>query len=284
MIPSISFKPIHFQMSLVLLFLAGLYYPFFETMVAAWNSNPNYSHGYFIPVIAVFMIYSMREELKRLQVSPSNWGLLLVVLGLMQLVVAKIAAEYFLQRTSMIVVLFGLALFLAGRAFTKKISLPLLYLIFMIPIPAIIWNKFAFPMQLFASTTSEHIIRMLGIPILREGNVLHLANTSLEVVDACSGIRSLTSLLALSGAFAFLCPLSRPRKWALFLSAGPIAIFVNIVRLSFTAILASRYGDETAKGFLHEVSGWVTFLLGLAILIGIYALLANRKSGNVPKA
>ena len=256
-------------------FLA-LYFPFILTMEHDWRINDNFSHGYLIPLIAGYMIYWRREEFRENAFSPSNWGILLVGLGLLQLVIAKIGMEYFLQRTSMIIVLFGIALFLFGRSITKQLSFPLIYLIFMIPIPAIIWNNFAFPMQLFASSITETVIHAIGIPVYREGNVIHLVETSLEVVDACSGLRSLTSMLALSAAIAYFSNLGIARKWTIFLSAVPIAIFVNVVRLTGTAILASRYGSQVAQGFLHDFSGWLTFVVGLAILWCINLLLSRK--------
>ena len=146
----------------------------------------------------------------------------------------------------------------------------------MIPIPAIIWNSFAFPMQLFASSVTETVIRAFGIPVYREGNIINLAETTLEVVDACSGLRSLTSMLALSAAIAYFSNLPITRKWIIFLSAVPIAIFVNVVRLTATAALASRYGSEVAQGFLHDFSGWLTFVFGLAMLLGINTLLTRK--------
>lgn len=273
-------KPIYLQIwSLFALFII-LYFPFVRTMVEDWNMNDNYSHGYFIPWVSAFMVYTMRREIREVIISPSNIGLPLIILGLIQLTLANIGSEYFLQRTSMIPVLFGLSLFLVGKPFTKKVSIPVLYLIFMIPIPAIIWNQVAFPMKLFSSALSEKIIQTVGIPILREGNILHLANTTLEVIDACSGLRSLTSMLALSTAFAYLSRHSLARKWVLFLSAIPIAILVNVVRLTITAGLANRFGEEIALGFLHELSGWVTFALGLAMLIGVHFLLSRARRVN----
>ena len=154
----------------------------------------------------------------------------------------NLGAELFLMRTSMIITLAGIIAFSFGTAMLKAVAVPLCYLIMMIPIPAIIWNKIAFPLQLFAAGISSEAISMIGIPVFREGNILHLANTSLEVVDACSGIRSLTSLLALTGAFAFLTHVSQWKKWVIFLSAIPIAVAANVLRLTITGMLAAWVG------------------------------------------
>ena len=132
-------------------------------------------------------------------------------------------------------------------------------------------------MQLFGSYLTEQVVRFIGIPIFREGNVLHLAETTLEVVAACSGLRSLVTMFALAGALTFFSPLSTSRKWVLFFAAAPIAIFANIVRLTGTAMLASIYGGDVAQGFLHDFSGIVVFVLGLALLVGTNALLAKRQ-------
>jgi len=240
-----------------------------------WLENDNYSHGFFIPLISLYMIYAMREQFQNLRLDPLNIGLLVVLAGLGQLILATTGSEFFLQRTSMIPVLLGVCLFLFGIAYTKKLLVPIGYLLFMIPLPAIIWNKIAFPMQLFSTALTEKVVKILHIPVFRQGNILHLAQTTLEVVDACSGLRSLMTMFALSAALAWFADFSTPKKWFLFFMAAPIAIFANTIRLTFTAILASSYGSAIAEGFLHEFSGMVTFFIGLAMLVGINKLLGK---------
>jgi len=251
----------HLQLGLLLLAFLALYYPFIQTLVHDWDINDNYSQGYFIPFVSGFMIWSLRRELAAVELKPSNWGIALVALGLLQLFIAKVGSEYFLQRTSMIVVLFGISFFLFGGRLTKAVWLPLAYLIYMIPIPAIIWNRIAFPMQLFASALTEGVVQLIGIPILREGNVLHLAQTSLEVVDACSGLRSLVNILGLAVGLGFLMNKAAWKRWALFLAAFPIAIIVNIIRLTATAVLASRYGGDASPAASCTTSrgGWFSW-------------------------
>lgn len=263
--------------SLVAVFAALLllYWPFLQTLVLAWETNDDYSHGYFIPVVALYMVFSMRKELSNLQTRSNLTGMFVILAGLSLLVVAKVGSELFLQRFSLIIVLLGIVLFLLGAGYCRKLALPVLYLIFMIPLPSILWNKIAFPMQLFGSYLTEQIIYAIGIPVYREGNVLHLAETTLEVVAACSGLRSLVTMFALGGAFAFFSALSPLKKTILFFSAAPIAIFANIVRLTSTAILASRYGSEVAHGFLHDFSGILIFVLGLMLLVLVNNILSR---------
>jgi len=260
----------------ILAALIGLYYPVLVAMAHDWSTNDNYSHGFFIPLISGYMIYAMKEELRQLPLRPVNGGVLLFVVGLGQLYVARVGSEYFLQRTSIILVLLGIVLFLLGKAITRKLSVPILYLLFMVPLPAILWNKIAFPMQLYSSAITEKVIQLVGIPVFREGNVLHLAQTTLEVVDACSGLRSLTTMFALSAALAWFSNYATWKKCALFFAAAPIAIFANIVRLTGTAGLASVYGEKVAQGFLHEFSGFFTFVFGLMLLVLTNKLLHGR--------
>ncbi len=263
---------------IVLVSVFFLYYQVIVSLFHDWRVNDDYSHGFFIPLVSGYMIYGMRHELKEMVLRPVNWGLAIFLLGLVQLYVASVGAEYFLQRTSLILVLLGCSLFLLGSQITKRLLLPIGYLLFMMPLPTIIWNKIAFPIQLFASAITEEIVRSLGIPIFREGNILHLANTTLEVVSACSGLRSLVTMFALSAALTMFSSLNIGKKWVLFFAAAPIAVIANILRLSGTAVLASRYGEEVAQGFLHDISGMVVFVLGLAMLICVNALLTKTST------
>ncbi len=250
--------------SLVLIFFF-LYHKAIAKLVSDWYVDPNFSHGFLIPFVALYMVWYKKNEISQIECSPSNAGLIIVIFGMMLHVVGNIGSELFTMRFSMIVTLAGIIVYFYGWSMFRAVLVPVAYLIMMIPIPAIIWNKIAFPLQLFAAGLSSRAIALLGIPVFREGNILHLANTSLEVIDACSGLRSLTSLLALTGAFAFLAPLSTFKKWILFFSAIPIAVTVNVIRLTITGAMAAWISPDTAHGFLHDMSGLIIF--GAALLL-----------------
>lgn len=260
---------------------ALLYYQIFLKLIQDWEVDPNYSHGYFIPVLAVYMIWSKRQEIMDIRVDPSLfWGLLVLVAGLLQLIVAWVGSEYFLQGTSMILVLLGISLIFWGPGVTRKLLVPIAYLIFMIPLPAIIWDQLAFPLALMASKIAAFSVDAMGLSILREGNILYLPNVTLQVEEACSGLRSLTTLFALSALVAYLCHLRVSFKWILFLAAVPIALAGNALRLIATAILARHFGSGMAEGFIHEFSGWVLFVFGLIILVLLHNLLAKWERGK----
>jgi exosortase len=264
---------------LILLF-SGFLILFFHTilkLVKDWSSDDNFSHGFLIPFVAAFMVWHKKDILKNTEISPSNIGIIVIIAGMLGHIAGNLGAELFVMRFSMLVVLAGIVIYLSGFKIFKELIVPFAYLILMIPIPSIIWNKIAFPLQLFAAQSAAFITQAAGISVFREGNILHLANTSLEVVDACSGLRSLTSLLALSGAFAFIVPLKNISKWILFFSAVPIAVAVNITRLTLTAAAAVYIGPETAHGFLHDMSGMVIFFAALVLLYLTFLLIEKAE-------
>lgn len=263
------------QITLLAVSFTVLFYPTIVHMVKDWMNNDNYSHGFLVPPIAAFMFWQRRETIIDLDTQPSLWGLAIMAAGMALFIVGNIGAELFTMRFSIVVTIFGLTVFLFGVTIGREAAIPILYLIFMIPLPAIVWNEIAFPLQLFAAELSAKGISAIGIPVLRQGNIIELFNTTLEVVDACSGLRSLTSLLALSGAFAYIVSLTQPNKWLLFLSAIPIAISVNILRLTATAIMARFIGPETAQGFLHDFSGIAIFVAAFLLLLMTYSLLTK---------
>ena len=282
---ALKIKPhILIQVLLILASFYLLYHHAIATLISDWSTDPNFSHGFLIPFISLYMVWYKKNEIALIDPEPSHWGAAILLVGMVLHLAGHAGAEFFLMRFSMVVTLAGIILYCWGGRVFKKVWIPIVYLIIMIPIPAILWNKVAFPLQLMAARLSSDLIHFIGIPVFREGNILHLANTSLEVVDACSGLRSLTSLIALTGLFAFLAPLTNLKKWLLFLSAIPIAVVVNVIRLTITAAMAFWIGPDTAHGFLHDMSGLVIFGVALLLVYLVYLIeLKIENKGRINK-
>lgn len=257
----------------VLVLLAALYSRIVPDMVKDWYKDDNYSHGFLVPVIAGYFLWQSWPELKERLVKPDGLGLVVIILGLLQLTVAWLGTEYFTMRSSLIVLLAGMVLYWFGREVLTGMALPLGYLIFMVPIPYIIYDAFAFPLKLFITKASVGFLKMIGVVVLREGNIIMLPTTTLEVADACSGTRSLMSLLALAVAYAFFTQTGTAKRWVLIASAVPIAILTNALRVIVTGILAQWWGAKAAEGFFHEFAGLVVFALAMVLLVAEGALL-----------
>lgn len=267
------------QFLLALLILAAVYWSVVPEMVQQWYEDENYSHGFVVPLIAGFFAYERRKDLASALAEPWWPGLLLVAAGLMQLVVGWLGTEFFTMRSSLVVTLCGMTLFLLGKRLFRLMLLPLAYLLFMVPLPYIIYDMVAFPLKLFVTRVSIATLKLMGVVVMREGNIIMLPFTTLEVADACSGIRSLISLLALAVAYAFFLEMGQLRRGLLILAAIPIAISANALRVIGTGVLAQYWGAKAAEGFFHEFAGLAVFVVAIALMIGLGSLLSRGKGG-----
>jgi exosortase len=258
-----------------------LYAPVVRKLVFDWGHDENYSHGFLVVPLAAYFAWQRRDRLLTARSSPSVLGLVAICAALALLIVGTLGAELFLTRFSLILLIAGAILFLHGREHLRIVAFPVLFLLLMIPLPAIIWNQVTFPLQLIASRVGAAGIVACGVPVLREGNVIVMANATLEVAEACSGIRSLISLLTLGIVYGYF---SDPRpvvRTLIALATVPIAILANAARVAGTGVLAHYYGQEVATGFFHTFSGWLVFLVAFVLLLGVARLLAHLPSSGL---
>jgi exosortase len=256
----------------VLLFVC--YAPILIALVQNWNSDGDMGHGFFVPVVSAFIAWQKRDQLAKLTPQPNWWGLPVVLYGALQLYLATLGAELFLARTAFVISIIGIVLLLAGTRYLRILAFPLFLLFFMVPIPQVIYNRITFPLQIWASEAAEWALTVVDIPVLREGNVLRLPDQTLNVVEACSGIRSLLSLSFLSLVYGYFF---EKRTWVrvlLFFMTIPIAIVANASRVTLTGVLA-EYKPELAEGFFHEMSGWVIFMVALLIMVVLHQILVR---------
>lgn len=296
--------------------LSFLYASVLVTLGHDWWTDENYSHGLLVPIIIGYIVWTGRHRYRRTPQNPKLfWGSAFVALALFMLWVGTAGAEIFVQRVSLAIILAGIIIYFWGFKLLRLLLVPLVLLLLAIPIPSIIFNKLAFPLQLFASRCAVWLMRMFDIPVLRQGNVIELmprgasVSKKMEVVEACSGIRSLMTLVTLAVVFAYF---TFPRNdesdsgkksgfigsvksygfWRsviVVLAAVPIAIATNALRVGGTGVLAHYFGSRVADGFFHTLSGWVVYIFAFVLLFAlgwmldwIYDLFVKRKNRRDP--
>jgi exosortase len=274
---SLSGRTIWVALALAAAF-AWLYADVLSSLVRQWAGDDNYSHGFLVPPLAVFFAWDRRARLRSAPHRPSPAGLVLVLGSLLVLLAGVFGAELFLARVSMLGVVAGAILFVWGWRHLSLLAFPLAFMALMIPLPEIIFNQLALPLQLVASRLGETAIAAAGIPVLREGNLLQLPGRTLEVAEACSGIRSLVSLIMLGIVLGYFTePRTGPRV-LLALAAVPIAILANATRVAGTGLTSHWIGPAAADGFFHSFSGWLMFVIALGGLLAFQRLLAAART------
>ena len=257
----------------ILALLAALYLPILDRLVRQWWTDSNWSHGFIVPLFAAFLLWRRKNELAAIPIRPSWAGLGVVCAGLAILVVGVMGAELFLSRSSLIVILGGLVILFLGWDYFRAVLFPWLFLFLMIPIPAIVFNQITFPLQLLVSQLASWILEAIGIPVLREGNVIQLAAMSLEVAEACSGIRSLLSLFTLALIYGYFMESEIWKRALLAFISLPIAVAANGARIVGTGLMVQYWDPDKALGFFHEFSGWVIFLVSVGLLCGARSII-----------
>ena len=255
--------------------VAALYGAVLTQMVMQWWQDPDYSHGFVVPLFAGYVLYQRRHKWRQVPLEPSNLGFPVMLGAIGLLLAGTLGAELFVSRSSVLFLLGGMLLFFAGWKMLRAVAFPLVFLVLMIPLPALIYNQVTFPLQLFASRLASNSLELLGIPVLREGNVLVLPNYSLEVVEACSGIRSLMSLIALAVAYGYFV---EKRLWAritLVVLMLPIAVASNALRVVGAGVVTYFWGPQYAEGFFHFFQGWLIFVSAVACMMFVHWFLSH---------
>jgi len=254
--------------------LIGIYLPALIDLVGDWYNDPNYSHGFLVPLISIYLIWRKRKEAGREKVSSSTSGLVLIILAMIMFIVGNGASEYFTVRFSMVLAIWGVMLYNFGLGVVKKIWFGLFFLLFMIPVPYVIYFSATFPMQLMASKVTAYLLNFIGMTVVVQGNVIHLPNQALEVAEACSGMRSLVSLLALGAIYAYISQKRFSAKLILFISTIPIAVAANIFRVFITAVIVySSENTAVTDEPLHTIMGASVFVVSFIILFIFGAIL-----------
>jgi exosortase len=252
-----------------------VYGPILYYMALHWNGSADYSHGFLIAPLALYFAWERKPQLLRARIEPSWWGLLPLALSTTTLVVGRLGVELMNMRVSFVLALIGIVLLLLGRQVFKILAFPLFFLFLMVPLPQSLVNVVAFPLQLIAADWAVSLLYHLHIPALREGNIIHLPETTLFVAEACSGLRSLMALITLGVVFAYFFRKSWAERIIIIVSAVPIAIVVNALRVALTGILTYRFGEKAAQGAVHEFQGLTTFGAAFVLLLAEAWLLAK---------
>jgi exosortase len=250
-----------------------LYRDIFAALVRQWWNDPDFSHGFFVPLLAAYLVWQKRDTLASLPAKPSWWGLAVMVGAVGILLLGVFGAELFLSRSSFIFLLAGMVILFLGWDHFRALIFPWCFLFLMVPLPTLMMNEVTLPLQFFASSLATTLLRLVGVPVLRDGNVIQLPTMSLQVVEACSGIRSLVSLITLAVIYAYLLEKNKVIRVLLVLAAVPIAIAANGLRIMGTGLTGMYWSPDKAQGFFHEFSGWLIFVMSLLMLFAVHQVM-----------
>ncbi len=260
------------ELLLIVALTAWLYFSVLSRLVAQWLNDPNFSHGFFVPLFVLFVLWQNRTKLRSIQLRPSWSGVAILCFGLTTLVIGVLGAELFLSRASLLIVVAGLVVLFCGWNMFRAVLFPWAFLTLMIPIPTIIFNQITFPLQILASKLASWTLPTLGVPVLREGNVIQLPAMALEVAEACSGIRSLLSLVTLAIIYGYLLSDSVRMRVVLAIAAVPIAVAANSLRIVGTGVLVQYWDPDKAEGFFHAFSGLLIFVVSIGMLFVLHKI------------
>jgi exosortase len=263
-----------FKLGILFMLVIIVYLPTIMWMVDRWTAAEAYcSHGFVVPFISSFIVWQKKRELSELKINPSNLGWLFFILGISIHAISAILQVYFSSGFSLIFVLIGLVLLFLGKEFLRQLLFSILFLALMIPLPIITIVNLSFKLQIFAAQVAAIILNKLGIQAIREGSVIKTAHSYLIVIDSCSGIRALITLVGLGVLLAYFSNISKTKKAILVLSSVPIAIFINVIRITSLALVNELYGSKIATGIFHSIIGVLVFVLALLGLLLVSKLL-----------
>jgi exosortase len=253
------------QAGVIFLLAAWLYLPLALRLASQWWQDPNYTHGFFVPVFSLFLLWEKRRALVALPTKPAWSGLMILLVALLALMLGTVNAGFFLYRISLLFFVAGLVVFLAGWRHLAAISFPLGFLILMIPSTTLL-EQITLPLQMVASKAATFLLMIAGVPAVREGNIILLPTARLEVAEACSGIRSLFSLITLTVIYGYLAESRTGVRVLLAALAIPISVLANALRIAVTGLVVETWGIQGAEGTLHLLSGWLIFAGSLALI------------------
>ena len=271
-------KPLSTMLFILLILWTMIFIPVYPRLVVILFNHADNSHGILVPFISLFFVWQKWNDLKVARISSSNWGAFILSSSMFLYLLGLASGTEIISRAMIVFSLIGLLLFNLGKEVVRVLAFPLLFLLFMIPVPVTVQGALAFPLQLFATKIAYLFIQALSIPVYQEGNMLYFAQAQLEVAEACSGIRSIAAFTVLSVVFAYLLDKGWVRRIVLLASAIPLALFTNIIRISGTGVLAHYYGSGIADSFLHEFSGIVVFVFGFILFLFEFSLLNRVRS------
>ncbi len=257
----------------VAVLLVVCFAPYLRWMWDIWWRSDYYGHGPLVPLISAYLVYTRRHEFTRADDAHNLWGLPLIGLGLVLYSVAVFLDVNFPQGFAMILVIAGLVVLLYGWGRAKVIAFPIIFLTFMVPVGRLLVTQFSNPLQLASAAIASRVPMLLGIPVQVYGTTVSIPEYTFEVAQACSGLKSTIAMSALAALFAYLVVAPMWKRLVIFIAGAPVALAANTVRISFTLILGRAFGGAAAEGFFHTFSGLLVFLLGLAGLFAVAAVL-----------